>query len=694
MCAPAATVTDQITHAWLEIFADTPVLPDVPPIAQWVRDQGIVIHSENTTYQGEIYDFDRFPPLSRLLTAFFEDPDADELFLLKPVQSTFTTTLTFCIGWHTLFHGGNAIIALHTRDAGREKAKDEFGPLLRAIPALGQAEQESETESTTATFRFSTGIIRIGSGNTKSTLTGDPAAVVALDECELYQLIDGAHSINRARERLTGALNGGKLIAGSKPEHEAILVQDDRTRQWKVKHAPGSYLDAAYLSGSQLRYECPCPACGAFSVPRFENLRFDHCREAPLPGLAKEHLPPLDFDRVARETYWQCPHCTAGRVHEGPEKVAWVMAGRWVPTPTAERRGKECYANPISRRWSAQFSALTDIAFQNLRWGALVIKFLEAQGDSVALRAFRNGVLGLPQPVQKSEDTTLDQVRRLIPKPLKRDETAPAFYVPPWNHLDESTGEPSRFIPIVSSQLAHIVLCIDTQDKVFKFTVRAHAKDGTMPLIEYGTWPWTKEGEAVRNYIHAARFVTADGRTVAITGGLIDPKGRHWEDILALTVAIPILYAAAGEGRTKVSSLQAGPVWQTEAHRKTGSGKIPYFFHAANHWEDRLYEDCIQGFDPHRYRSYAPALWLPTDIGNDFLEEHIHMTKNWVKGKMVWEKTGPNDWGDCTKLHLIFDWLHRLRHLQRTQAQNAAKTYQLKGKPPQKPRPRIATAKS
>ena len=135
---------------WLRLFCELPVLPDVPPIGEWVRAQNITIGSENTTFQGHAYDLDRFPVLSSLLTAFFEDPDADELFLEKPVQTTFTTTLIFCIAWHLVFHGGNTIIALHTRDAGRDRSKDEIAPLLRAIPALGASEENADAESTVA----------------------------------------------------------------------------------------------------------------------------------------------------------------------------------------------------------------------------------------------------------------------------------------------------------------------------------------------------------------------------------------------------------------------------------------------------------------------------------------------------------------------------------------------------------------
>lgn len=699
----SAPVPASLAEQWLQYLETMPVLPDVPRIIDWVRDQNIIIGPENTTFQGQPYDLSRFPVLATLLTSFFEDPEARELFIEKPVQSTFTATLTFCMAWHMVFHGGNEIFVLHDRDSAREKVKDDVAPILKKIPALGEAAEEAEADSTVGALRYSTGVIRIGSGGTKATLTSIPAVVVGLDECELHPIIDGATSISRARERLTAAIGGGKLVAGSKPEKEAVLVQDDRTRKWKLENTNGAHLDAAYLSGSQLRYECLCPHCQTFTRPVFAHLKFDHCRETPLPGLEKQHLPPLDPARVKNETYWECPHCR-GRVHEGAEKETWVRAGRWIATPTAERRGKEIYAIPYPNRWSAQFSALTDIAFESLRWGNIALKFLEAQNNPEVLRAFRNGILGEPEPLQKSTDTTLDQVRRLIARPIAKMENAPSFYVPPWRIKDDE-GNLTGLIPMLSNKVHHVAICIDTQDRTFKYSVRAHGRDGTLPLLDYGEWPWSRDCPELVSYLATTRFTTLDGRTCGITTGLIDPKGDHWHDVMELTVSVPLLTSAAGEGKLNVTSRHAGPVWKSEYQRKTGQGRIEYWTHAANHWEDRLYEDCIQRFDPTRYRPWAPALWLPTDVEDRFLEEHTHLVKTWKQGKPLWVKTvsgAQNDWADCSKLHLILDWLLRLRFLQKKAAEEGAKTYTLKnyrgtpstGKPKPKPRRRIITGPS
>lgn len=641
--------------SWLTELFEMPVLPDVPDVTAWVREQRVRIGTENTSYQGEYYDFARFPVISRLIVDFFQDPDARELFVMKPVQTTFTTTVTFCVGHDMLFRGGNTIFVLHDRDSAREKVKDDVAPILRKIPALGESEEEAEVESTVGALRFTHGIIRIGSGGTKATLTSIPAKNVVLDECELHPLIDGAHSINRARDRLTGALDGGKLIAGSKPEKEAIIERDERTRVWKLKPRDGAHLHAAYLSGNQLRYECRCPHCGRFTEPKFQHLRFAQCNEA-LEGMP----PAYNFARIEKETYWECPECR-GAVHEGAEKEAWVRAGRWVEKPAAERDGKEIYARPVPHRWSAQFSALTDIAFESLRWGNIAIKFLEAQNDSAALRAFNNGILGKPEPLVKSDDTTMQHLRRLIPRPIAPGGVTPSFYVPPYR-IRGDDGRTLGSIPMLSTQIHYMGMCVDTQDRSFKFTVRAHGKDGTMPLIDYGEFPWSKEAREITDYIDTTLFETMDGRKCGVTLCYIDPKGHHWQDVMDLSMSHQRIECAAGEGRHTIASKQSGPVWKSQYNRKGGGGVVEYWTHASNHWEDRLYEDCIQKFDRARYRYWAPAMWMPSDVCDRFLEEHMAMQKVFGKRGPEWVKVGTfNDWGDCSKLHLIMDWNMRLK---------------------------------
>jgi hypothetical protein len=50
----------------------------------------------------------------------------------------------------------------------------------------------------------------------------------------------------------------------------------------------GTCLRAEHLCGNQLRYECRCPHCEAFTEPSFKQIRFNHCRFETLAGMSLE----------------------------------------------------------------------------------------------------------------------------------------------------------------------------------------------------------------------------------------------------------------------------------------------------------------------------------------------------------------------------------------------------------------------
>src|SRR4029079_15294504 len=119
-----------LAGSWLRILRRMPVLPDVPPIAEWIVAQGVEIRSkENPTYAGQRYDFDRCPAVKKLVFAFFEDPTARELFCMKPVQTMLTTACFFAVAHTIIYDPGNIISVMDTRDKAREKLRDNLKPI-------------------------------------------------------------------------------------------------------------------------------------------------------------------------------------------------------------------------------------------------------------------------------------------------------------------------------------------------------------------------------------------------------------------------------------------------------------------------------------------------------------------------------------------------------------------------------------
>ncbi len=649
---------DMLTAAALD------AVKPVPPIRDWLQALKIEITSDqNTTYAGQHFDPDRCPVVADLVFRFFETRGVHELFVMKPVQSTFTTHVFFAACHMFVHRPRTGIQAMHTRQEMRKKKKDTFKPVTDKIAGLSADIAEGKDESTAEEFRFPNGSkLYVGGGQSNAVLTSTGAPLVILDEYEQMAVIDGTSAAALARGRMTAGDEWRKLVAFSKPRKEARFERDDRTGMLHYIPEDGTRLHVEYLSGNQLRYECPCPACGTYTEPLFSHLIFTHCNEA-LPG----QPPDYNRDRIMQEVYWQCPHCTDGKVREGPEKERWVRAGRWVETPLPERRRREKYPRPEPGRWSARFSALTDIAFESLHWGYIVRKFLDAQGDPVKLTAFNNEIMGEPVPEEKVDDTSLEQLRRLIPNgirhPLYRmlsDDGAPPY---PGGRAS------SRIVPCLQNQLHYIGMAVDVQLNTIKWSVRAHLRDGTAPLLDYGIFPRSSEFRELTAYIDTVRWQCVDDgpargvyRCYVDVGG----EGSNFYDVLNLSLAHPRVQGIKGEGE-RAGQINKGVVWIAEGFTK--GRRVQYWTMAAGFWERRLYEECIQKFpDPYRHRLWAPALLLPEDVEDEFLYEFTHVKLVLQKGKPCWIKTPQTakiDWADCDRMHLAMDWNLRLKWLEK-----------------------------
>lgn len=658
--APPARL-GRVEEIWMQVLREAPELTDIPGIDDWLRRLNIEITADqNAAYAGEAFDPGRFPVVARLAFDFFQAPDVPELFVSKPVQSAFTTHVWFSLCHALIFRPCTAILVMHTRQEVRKKKKDTFTPIVAVIPELAASERVDGSETTAEEFRFGSGATKsnlyVGGGQSAGVLTSTAANIVILDECEQHKTVGDTTTINLARGRMTAGNQWRKLCAFSKPEEEAQFRRDRETGVVSYVPQEGTYMHAEYLSGNQLRYECRCPHCGGCAEPRWEHIRYQHCRLPVLPGL-ESHAGQWDKARMAADTYYQCPLCS-GRIDEGEQKREWVISGRWAETPTAERKGKEMYPVAHPGRWSAQFSALTDIAFASLRWGALALRWIDAENDPVKRRAFWNEILGLAYPQEKSVDTTFAMLRRQIPGPGWNDP-------PPWNMKDRD-GALTGFIPILSTQLSYVGITVDNQKDTIKYRVRAYGKDGRSYLLDYGKMPASPGFPDLKKYLDTQAFTTLDGVSTLIYKCYMDIQGSRWYDAIDFVISeAGRTVATAGAGSTVQTKDR---VWPVQVNSKSGRPiYVIYFDHTF--WAGRLYRDTIQAFDRKRHRAYAPAIYFAADTGDDYFEELMKEREVSHNGKRpTWEKItqhSVNDYGDCEKIGLIMDFCERACHTQK-----------------------------
>lgn len=641
---------------------------------EWANAQRIPITKEqNATYGGERYDFDRVPVVASLIFGFFDDPDARQCFVEKNVQTALTTVAFFaCAGEIDVGEGGNIIYIMHTREAARQKMKSTIMPIFRAVPGLrGGSETSSvgEGDSTAEVLRYpGRGELIVGTGQTPASLTSTPARVVILDEVEQYGMMGGETAIGLALGRLTAADNG-KLLAFSKPEMAATFTQDEKTGRWKYVPKELSLLDGEWVSGDQREFHCPCPHCEKWHPIRWEQIRYGHLNEA-LPG-----MPPVyDWGKFDKGVFWECPSCK-GQVFEGngpKDKKAMILRGAkagvamcWRPARAEERRESGMYPRGLPGVWSAKVTAYTDILWKSLRWGQLAIRWISAQGDPTKLANFRKEVGGEPLREAAGEDTTIHHLRKLIPGPASRNPV-------PWRYRDDkgvATGE----IPDLSNQMKYVGMTVDRQQGYFKYRVRAFREDGRSYLVDCGRLSGYAE---LRRYLLeegvAPEFKTVDGVRLRIAKCFIDLGGDDVPDAYDFCWEMnPLVEGLRGVGDGDATNRTArnDSAWVWEAKRPNEHLKpVAYWEFNAQNFENHLYVERIQYFDPKRYNKRAPALYFPTDIEDEEMRELTAMhciDKPVRKGSFVtrrmWVKrnsTMCNDGGDLEKMFCVMDWIH------------------------------------
>jgi hypothetical protein len=108
-------------------------------------------------------------------------------------------------------------------------------------------------------------------------------------------------------------------------------------------------------------------------------------------------------------------------------------------------------------------------------------------------------------------------------------------------------------------------------------------------------------------------------------------------------------------------------VWETKRPNEQVR-PVAYWEFNSQEFENHLYVERIQYFDPKRYNKRAPALYFPVDIEDEELRELTAMVcvdvpvrrgsfvtrRRWVKRN----STMCNDGGDLEKMFCVMDWIH------------------------------------
>jgi hypothetical protein len=387
----------------------------------------------------------------------------------------------------------------------------------------------------------------------------------------------------------------------------------------KPKFAGGP-IAREHANGSQHVAEIPCPHCGGYQELEQDNMQFAHC---------KNSMGQWDFERVMRETFFECVHCRKAILERDKVWFNDRSRRRWRRTNFA---GAE--PNHISFHIPDFFSY-----DESVSWGRLAVEYINSKGDPEKRRTYRNHHEGLPYEERVVKTRAHDLM-------LLRGDYALGTL--PW-------------LPRA------IILGADVGLNYAKWAVVAFRATTEYPaeaaVIDFGQELAPAD---ILGVMQKRAYPCADGKSYGVTLGGMDEKYRKLEVQQACMASSRRLWPTAGLASdlslrsVNFSNIQGAPPW---------FGIITYNDRDAKH---ELYTDRIGSWaqwrkvgSPAEHPPVGSPLHFfselsdaPSSMSREFLTEHTKENLIELPGahsakQFAWKRSGPNHWADAVKVALV-----------------------------------------
>jgi phage terminase large subunit GpA-like protein len=565
-----------------------------------------------------------------------------ELIIRKSAQLGFTLAYLIVICYVAATRPTHVLFGMDSAKEARN-ISERLQRLLTTNPALaGTFTEEGEDDLQNLLLRLRGMLVHLAGSGSPGAYANKSVGLVILDELDKHMPMPGKHAntIDLGRDRIK-KVQQGKIIAGGTPA------------SWDGE------CNQNFLTGTREELHAPCPHCDHFQPFRWEQMRFEHCKD--LTG-------QWDYARLLSETYLECEVCH--RPIRNDDKPRILPRAVWV----AHNDGKDDW-KPVPGRCSIWISDLYSQDPQTT-WGHLAVKWIDAQKSPSKLISFFNETLGRPRQEAKTEVTKSD-LHKL-------------------NGGYRHGCIPKRPAINPESGAAAIVMGCDNQGSGEKKWVKVGLTyDGEAFVVDYGrcmsfqellveadepVWvgmepPPDAEVQAARDAaitegrdflaVLRERFPDREFHTVSV--GFIDEGHDTFVvrdfchstgDPSAVPPVPPRFFPCKGISRVHAVSL-VEEIPNKFRTTKTDEGPFITVYHFSDDDLKRdLYIGRIAGFDAIKSgKSAVPRLWFPAYAEDEFLTELTQEKRAQIryKGRLVWmwqDPKGPNDWGDAVKMSL------------------------------------------
>jgi phage terminase large subunit GpA-like protein len=317
--------------------------------------------------EGETFDLDLSPWTAAVMN-WWIDPSVDWIHLIQGSQTSKTTTMMGLLLYCAKFAPGPAMWIAAVEEEAEKFATQRLKPFLEAADPLTQTRRKRDWRAHDLRI-YGRMLLHMAWATSAAKLRGWPCQYLFGDEVGIWPAIlarigDVLEYAKKRTRRYRLRRKGIFATTPSSEEHPSW--QDVR-------------------SGNFAQWWVPCPECGEFQFLDFARVKFAHCKRPGGTGLSA-----WDLERVARDSYYQCPACNA-EVRD-VDRAAMIRTGRlqFVDVET----GEPCECDAARRTYTLHVPATYSL-FTPL--GSLAVSFLSAKHKGKeALRVFVTDELAKP----------------------------------------------------------------------------------------------------------------------------------------------------------------------------------------------------------------------------------------------------------------------------------------------------------
>ncbi len=296
----------------------------------------------------------RTPYLREPMDAF-TDPKVRHIVMVAASQVGKSELINNCIGYIIDQDPGSILFVQPVTVDAKEFSKLRIAPMIRDCPTLRAkvaAPKARESGNTILQKTYPGGILTMCGSTEAHALASKPIRYVFGDERDRWATSAGNEGDpwDLAMARQTTFYNA-KAVEVSTPT---------------IKSA--SAIEAAYATGTMERWKTRCPHCGEYHEIQWENIRFDY----------DEHVVAGAKTYKVKEIYYCCPGCGA----TSDELTMKRAPARWeADNPAAYEQGtRSFWLNAFVSHWAT--------------WESIILKFLQATGDSRKMQVVYNTCFG------------------------------------------------------------------------------------------------------------------------------------------------------------------------------------------------------------------------------------------------------------------------------------------------------------